>query len=126
MQYWRSRQPLRLQLRMAMEEATGSAERFEEAGRSISVHPDKFYGYPNDNVLDWFCAFEGIVRANEWGTEKQGKMVSAYLRGLAGDHYEKIADVDKSNYAFIKISLMERFCQANMQPSAYSSLAGRR
>ncbi len=126
---WSSREiePLRLRLRrMATEEATGSGERHEATGRSISVHPDKFYGYPNDDVLDWFCSFERIARANDWGTDKQGRMVSAYLRGPAGDHYEKVADGDKANYAVIKKSLTERFCPADMRRSAYSNLAGKK
>ena len=58
--------------------------------RSIAVHPDKFYGYPNDDVIDWFSSFERISRANEWDVTKQGRMISAYLRGPAADHFEKI------------------------------------
>eukprot|EP00112_Aurelia_sp_Birch-Aquarium-sp1_P024431 Seg7724.1 transcript_id=Seg7724.1/GoldUCD/mRNA.D3Y31 product="hypothetical protein" protein_id=Seg7724.1/GoldUCD/D3Y31 len=67
--------------------------------KSIAVHPDKFYGYPNDDVIDWFSSFERIARANEWNVTKQGRMISAYLRGPAADHFEKLDTRNKSNYA---------------------------
>ena len=49
----------------------------DSAVRKIFVHPDKFYGYPNDDCLDWFASFERIAHANEWDDAKCGCMVSA-------------------------------------------------
>ena len=51
------------------ENADTSTQRKNDSvvSKSIYVHPDKFYGYPNDDCLDWFASFERIVRANEWG-----------------------------------------------------------
>ena len=95
-------------------------------GRSIAVHPENFYGYLNDDVLDWFSAFERIARANEWNGAKCGKMVSAYFRGPAGYHFEKLADDEKSEYKTIKQSLINKFSPADMRRSAYSSLAARK
>eukprot|EP00795_Rhopilema_esculentum_P007295 gene7295-12995_t len=69
--------------------------------------PDKFYGYPNDDMIDWFASFERIARANEWDAEKSGRMVSAFLRGPAGDHFEKIEEVDKTNFRVIKQLLID-------------------
>ena len=114
-------------------ESTGGATGSPGTGRtnvfvnmSIAVHPDKFYGYPNDDVIDWFSSFERISRANEWDVTKQGRMISAYLRGPAADHFEKMDTREKSNYEAIKDSLMERFSPADMRRSAYSNLAGRK
>ena len=114
-------------------ESTGGATRSPDTGRtnvfvnrSIAVHPDKFYGYPNDDVIDWFSSFERISRANEWDVTKQGRMISAYLRGPAADHFEKMDTREKSNYEAIKESLMERSSPADMRRSAYSNLAGRK
>ena len=103
---------------------TGRANVF--VNKSIAVHPDKFYGYPNDDVIDWFSSFERIARANEWSLTKQGRMISAYLRGPAADHFEKLDTRNKSNYEAIKNSLIERFSPADMRRSAYSNLAGRK
>eukprot|EP00795_Rhopilema_esculentum_P007293 gene7293-12993_t len=75
--------------------------------KSILMQPDKFYGYPNDDMIDWFASFERIARANEWDAEKSGRMVSAFLRGPAGDHFEKIEEVDKTNFRVIKQLLID-------------------
>lgn len=109
-------------------EASGSGDAQINVGasRSILVHPDRFYGYPNDDVIDWFASFERIARANEWDTAKCGRMVSAYLRGPAGDHFEKVPEEEKADYEAVKKSLIERFSPADMRRSAYSTLAGRK
>ena len=121
---------LRLKItRMSTEEA-GISEK--EGGNMASgheknfVHSDKFYGYPNDDVIDWLSAFERIARANEWCKGKCGRMVSAYLRGPAGDHFEKLPDGEKSKFNIIKKSMVNRFSPADMRRSAYSNLAGRK
>ena len=95
--------------RMANEEAGSSVvhKRTHGGGSKIFVHPENFYGYPNDDVIDWFSSFERIARANEWNGEKQGRMVSAYFSGPAGDHFEKIKERDKTNYAAVKKSLID-------------------
>ena len=59
------------------------------ASKSVFVQADRFSGYPSDDVIDWFASFQRIARANEWDMPKCGKMVSAYLRGPAGDHLKK-------------------------------------
>ena len=136
---WRSEQIRPLSLRFSRmsdteaAESTGGATGSPSTGRtnvfvnrSIAVHPDKFYGYPNDDVIDWFSSFERIARANEWNVTKQGRMISAYLRGPAADHFEKLDTREKSNYGAIKDSLIERFSPADMRRSAYSNLAGRK
>eukprot|EP00794_Sanderia_malayensis_P007624 gene7624-8464_t len=105
---------------------SGDAQINFGASRSILVHPDRFYGYPNDDVIDWFASFERIARANEWDTAKCGRMVSAYLRGPAGDHFEKVPEEEKADYEAVKKSLIERFSPADMRRSAYSTLAGRK
>ena len=135
MTFWSSREiePLTLQFsRMpatggSEENATTSTRRSDSVvSRQIYVHPDKFYGYPNDDCLDWFASFERIARANEWDDAKCGRMISAYLRGPAGDHFEKIDARDKSNYNIIKKSIIDRFCPADMRRSAYGTLASRK
>ena len=114
-------------------ESTGGATGSHGNGRtnvfvniSIPVHPDKFYGYPNDDVIDWFSSFERVARANEWDVTKQGCMILVYLRGPAADHFEKLDRRDKLNYEAIKCSLIERFSSADVRRSAYSDLAGRK
>ena len=133
--FWSSKHlgGLRVRFTMTTEEPGTSGEQVATGGEQILVsggklyvHPDKFYGYPNDDVIDWFSSFERIARANEWSTDKCGRMISAYLRGPAGDHFEKIQEGDKSNYRAIKASLIERFSPADMRRSAYSTLAGRK
>ncbi len=126
---WRSEQtgPLQLRIsRMATEASTSGNEEHRSSSKSFFVHPEKFYGYPNDDVLDWFASFERIARANEWDGVKKGRMISAYLRGPAGDHFEKLNEEDKANFGIIKNSLIERFSPADMRRSAYSNLAGRK
>eukprot|EP00794_Sanderia_malayensis_P014869 gene14869-16415_t len=59
---------------------SGDAQINFGASRSILVHPDRFYGYPNDDVIDWFASFERIARANKWDTAKCGRMVRTILR----------------------------------------------
>ena len=67
---WRSEQirPLSLQFSRMSEteatESTGGATGSPGTGRtnvfvnrSIAVHPDKFYGYRDDDVIDWFFVF---------------------------------------------------------------------
>ena len=90
------------------------------------MHPDKFYGYPYDDCLDWFASFERIARANEWDDAKCGRMVSAYLRGPAGDHFEKIDARDKTNYEVIKNTIIDRFSPADVRRSVYGNLAARK
>ena len=68
---------------------------------------------------DWFASFERIARANEWDSEKSGRMVSAFLRGPAGDNFEKIEEVNKTNFRVIKQSLIDRFSPADMRRSLY-------
>ncbi len=41
--------------------ASGNEEQRTNHSKSFFVHP-KFYGYPNDDVLDWFASFERIDR----------------------------------------------------------------
>ena len=134
---WRSEQIRPLSLRFSRMSDTEAAESTGGASgspgrtnvfvnKSIAAHPDKFYGYPNDDVIDWFSSFERISRANEWTVTKQGRMISAYLRGPAADHFEKLDMRDKSNYGAIKDSLIERFSSADMRRSVYSNLAGRK
>ena len=53
-------------------------------------------------------------------------MISAYLRGPAGDHFEKIDARDKTNYEVIKKSIIDRFCPADMRRSAYGTLPARK
>ena len=127
--------PLRIRIsRMSLEEneASGSSDAQGTQGtvgygsRSFFVQPDRFYGYPNDDVIDWFASFERIARANEWDMGKCGRIVSAYLRGPAGDHFEKIPDEQKSSFGAIKKSLIERFSPADMRRSAYSTLTARK
>ncbi len=67
-----------------------------------------------------------IDRANKWDNGKKRRMISAYLRGSAGDHFEKINEDNKANFRIIKDSLIERFSPADMRRSAYSNLAGRK
>eukprot|EP00794_Sanderia_malayensis_P006335 gene6335-7061_t len=105
---------------------SGDAQINFGASRSILVHPDRFYGYPNEDVVDWFASFERIARANEWDTAKCGRMVSAYLRGPAGDHFEKVPEEEKADYEAVKRSLIKRFSPADMRRSAYSTLAARK
>ena len=117
--------PLRIRiLRMTTEEneASGSCDVHQGtqctvgyASKSVFVQPDKFYGYPSDDVIDWFASIQRIARANEWDMPKCGRMVSAYLRGPAGDHFEKIPNEQKSSSAAIKKSLIERFSPADMR-----------
>ena len=117
MTFWSSREiePLTLQFsRMPATDGseenatTTSTQRSDSVvSRQIYVHPDKCYGYPNDDCLDWFASFERIARANEWDDAKCGRMISAYLRGPAGDHFEKIDARDKSNYDIIKKSIID-------------------
>ena len=135
---WRTEllEPLRIRIsRMTTEEneASGSSDVHQGtqgtvgyANRSVFVQPDRFCGYPSDDVIDWFASFERIARANEWDMTKCGRMVSAYLRGPAGDHFEKIPDEQKSSFAAIKKSLIERFSPADMRRSAYSTLTARK
>ena len=81
--------------RMSLEEneASGSSDAQSTQGtvgyasRSLIVQPDRFYGYPNYDVIDWFASIERIARANEWDMSKCGCIVSAYLRRPAGDHF---------------------------------------
>ena len=96
------------------------------ASKSVFVQPDMFYGYPSNDVIDWFASFQRIARANEWDMPKCGRMVSAYLRGPAGDHFEKIPDEQKSSFAAIKKSLIEHFSPADMRRSTYSTLTARK
>ena len=133
--FWSSKHlgGLKLKLTMITEEPGTSGEQVAAGGEQsvvsgskLFVHPDKFYGYPNDDVIDWFSSFERIARANEWPVEKCRRMISAYLRGPAGDHFEKIDEQNKCNYKTIKTSLIERFSPAVMRRSAYSTLAGRK
>jgi len=135
MTYWSSREIEPLTLRFSRMPATGgsgdnadtsTSRSSDSASRQIYVHPDKFYGYPNDDCLDWFASFERIARANEWDDAKCGRMISAYLRGPAGDHFEKIDARDKTNYEVIKRSIIDRFCPADMRRSAYGTLASRK
>ena len=135
MTFWSSREIEPLTLRLSRMPTTGgsgenadtSTQRSDPVvSRQIYVHPDKFYGYPNDDCLDWFASFERIARANEWDDAKCGRMISAYLRGPAGDHFEKIDARDKANYDVIKKSITDRFCPADMRRSAYGTLASRK
>jgi len=96
------------------------------SGSKLFVHPDKFYGYPNDDVINWFSSLKSIARANEWSNDKCWRMISAYLRSLVGDHFEKMQEGDKSNYRTTKACLTERFSPADIWRSAYSSLVGRK
>ena len=96
-------EPLRIRFtKMATEEnaspGPSTPQRFDSSfgSKSILVQLDKFNGKPND-VIDWFASFERIARANELDAEKSGRMVSPFLRGPAGDHFEKIEEVDKTN-----------------------------
>eukprot|EP00794_Sanderia_malayensis_P006332 gene6332-7058_t len=97
---------------------SGDAQINFGASRSILVHPDRFYGYPNEDVIDWFVSFERIARANEWDTAKCGRMVSAYLRRPTGDHFEKVPEEEKADYQAVKRSLIERFSPADMRRTA--------
>ena len=133
--FWSSKHlgGLKLKLTMTTEEPGTSGEKVAAGGEQsvvsggkLFVHPDIFSGYPNDDVIDWFSSFERIARANEWSVEKCGRMISAYLRGPAGDHFEKIDEQNKCKYKTIKTSLIERFSPADMRRSAYSTLAGRK
>ena len=110
------------------ENADTSTQRTNDSvvSESIYVHPDRFYGYPNDDCLDWFASFERIARANEWDDAKCGRMISAYLRGPAGDHFEKIDTRDKANHDVIKKINIDRFSPADMRRSAYGNLAARK
>ena len=96
------------------------------SGGKLFLNPDKFYGYPNDDVIDWFSSFERIARSNQWSVEKCGSMILAYLRGPAGDDSEKIHEQNKRTYKTIKTSLIDRFSPADMRRSAYSTLASRK
>ena len=137
MSYWSCREVEPLIWKFSRMPATGGSSAEENADTStqrvsdsavskIFVHPDKFYGYPNDDCLDWFASFERIARANEWDDAKCGRMVSAYLRGPAGDHFEKIDARDKTNYGVIKNTIIDRFSPADMRRSAYGNLAARK
>ena len=77
-------------------------------------------------LLIGFSSFERISRANEWDVTKQGRMMSAYLKGPAADHFEKLDTREKSNYEAIKYLLIERLSPADMRRSTYSDLAGRK
>ena len=73
--------------------------------------------------MDWFASFERIASANEWDDAKCGKMVSAYLREPAGDHFEK---VDNEIIEFIQRAIIDHFSLADMRCSVYGSLAVRK
>ena len=107
-------------------DAQGAQGTVGYASRSLFVQPDRFYGCPNNDVIDWFASFERIARANEWDMSKWGRIVSAYLRGPAGDYFEEIPDEQKSSFRAIKKSLIERFSPADMRRSAYSTLTARK
>ena len=89
-------EPLRTRFtRMACEEnaspGTSTSQRFDSlfGNKSILVQPDKFYWYPNDDVIDWFASFERIARANEWDAKKSGRMVFCFSEGSCGRPFQK-------------------------------------
>ena len=53
-------------------------------------------------------------------------MISAYLRGPAGDHFETKDARDKTNYDVIKKIIFDRFSPADMRLSAYGTLVARK
>ncbi len=50
---------------MATVASTSGNEEHRSSSTSFFVQPEKFYGYPNDDVLDWLASFERIARGKD-------------------------------------------------------------
>ena len=133
MTYWSSREIEPLTLRLSRMPATGgsgdnadtsTSRSSDSVSRQIYVHPDKFYGYPNDDCLDWFASFERIARANEWDDAKCGRMISKhFILGLRPELMRRVTMADPKTFSdAIRVALREESLEESFAPQRVSSV----
>ena len=82
--------PLMQQKQMGVLTATVGLVAGKEGASKITVKPEVFFGYPNEDIDEWLARFDMLSPNNAWNSERKLSIMPLYLGGTAMLWYRNI------------------------------------